>query len=217
MHDFGRVVIVCRMKHEKPHHGIAYECFHYERTLAVLPLGGNKSSIVVTLPTNMSEALMAMSKAAFNEDIRKRFNNRLGKMELIGRRFPYPLVAVHANRFATTRFALIGDAAVGMHPVTAHGFNLGLRGQNTLAKNIRSAQERNIDIGSPAVLENYQSTHRRVTRPLYLGTNALVKLYTSDGPRAKIARMAMLRLGNNLRPIKRTLMTQLTETGSLTG
>jgi 2-polyprenyl-6-methoxyphenol hydroxylase-like FAD-dependent oxidoreductase len=77
---------------------------------------------------------MAMSKAAFNEDIQKRFDNRLGKMDLIGKRFPYPLVAVHANRFVTKRFALIGDAAVGMHPVTAHGFNLGLRGQNTLAK-----------------------------------------------------------------------------------
>jgi ubiquinone biosynthesis UbiH/UbiF/VisC/COQ6 family hydroxylase len=217
MHDFGRTVIVCRMKHEKPHNGIAYECFHYQRTLAVLPLGGNKSSIVVTLPTNMSEALMTMSKAAFNEDIRKRFDNRLGKMELISKRFPYPLVAVHANRFATTRFALIGDAAVGMHPVTAHGFNLGLRGQNTLAKNIRSALERNIDIGSPAVLENYGSTHRRATWPLYMGTNALVKLYTSDGLHAKIARVAMLRLGNNLRPIKRTLMTKLTEAGSLPG
>ena len=217
MHDFGRVVIVCRMKHEKPHDGIAYECFHYDRTLAVLPLGGNKSSIVVTLPTNMSEALMTMSKASFNEDIRKRFNNRLGKMELIGKRFPYPLVAVHADRFVARRFALIGDAAVGMHPVTAHGFNLGLRGQNTLAKKIRAAQERNLDIGSPSVLENYQSTHRRVTWPLYLGTNALVKLYTSDGLQAKIARMAMLRLGNNLWPIKHTLMTQLTETGSLSG
>ena len=217
MHDFGRVVIVCRMKHEKPHNDIAYECFHYERPLAVLPLGGNQSSIVVTLPTNMSEALMAISKTAFNEDIRKRFDNRLGKMELVGRRFPYPLVAVHANRFVTTRFALIGDAAVGMHPVTAHGFNLGLRGQNTLAKNIRSAHEQNTDIGTPVVLENYQSTHRCVSWPLYLGTNALVKLYTSDGLQAKIVRQAMLRLGNNLWPIKRALMTKLTEASSMPG
>ena len=104
-----------------------------------------------------------------------------------------------------------------MHPVTAHGFNLGLRGQNTLAKNIRSAQEQNTDIGTPVVLENYQSTHRRVTWPLYLGTNALVKLYTSDGLQAKIARKAMLRLGNNLWPIKRALMTNLTEASSLPG
>lgn len=212
MLDFGRVVIVCRMKHQKPHNDIAYECFHYARTLAVLPLAGNTSSIVITLPTNMSEDLMAISKAAFNEDIRERFNNRLGKMELVGKRFPYPLVAVHANRFVTTRFALIGDAAVGMHPVTAHGFNLGLRGQNTLAKIIRSAHGRNTDIGSAVVLENYQSTHRHVSRPLYLGTNALVKLYTSDGPPAKIARLALLRLGNTLRPIKRALMNRLTET-----
>ena len=215
MHDFGRTVIVSRMKHEKPHDGIAYECFHYGRTLAVLPLEGNKSSIVVTLPTDMYEALMATRKAAFSEDIQKRFNNRLGKMELTSGRFPYPLVAVHANRFVTTRFALIGDAAVGMHPVTAHGFNLGLRGQNKLAKNVCSALERNIDIGSPELLEDYQSTHRRITWPLYLGTNALVKLYTTDGLQAKIVRTAMLRLGNNLWPIKRTLMRKLTKTISL--
>ena len=79
MHDFGRVIIVCRMKHEKPHDDIAYECFYYQRTLAVLPLRGNKSSIVVTLSADMSEALIAMDKAAFNEDIRKRFSNRLEK------------------------------------------------------------------------------------------------------------------------------------------
>jgi len=217
MHDFGRTVIVGRMKHEKPHDDIAYECFQYGRTLAVLPLEGNKSSIVVTLSTDMSEALLSMSKAAFNEDIQKHFKNRLGKMELIGKRFPYPLVGVHANRFVARRFALVGDAAVGMHPVTAHGFNLGLRGQDTLAKNIRSAQEQSIDIGSPAVLENYQSIHRRVTWPLYLGTNALVNLYTSEGLQAKIARTAMLRLGNNFWPIKRTLMTKLTETSLLQG
>ncbi len=217
MHDFGRVVIVCRMKHEKPHDNIAYECFHYERTLAVLPLGGNESSIVVTLPTDKSETLMAMSKEAFNEDIGKRFDNRLGKMELVGERFPYPLVAVHADRFVATRFALIGDAAVGMHPVTAHGFNLGLRGQDTLAKETCSARQRSIDIGSPAGLKNYQATHWRATRPLYLGTNALVNLYTSEGMHAKFARKAMLRLGNNLWPIKHALMNKLTEAGSFPG
>ena len=115
----------------------------------------------------------------------------------------------------TLKDAKLDGAAVGMHPVTAHGFNLGLRGQNKLAKNVRSAQDRNIDIGSPEVLEDYQSTHRRITWPLYLGTNALVKLYTTDGLQAKIVRTAMLRLWNNLWPIKRTLMRKLTKTTSL--
>lgn len=122
----------------------------------------------------------------------------------------YPVVAVHADKFATTRYALIGDAAVGMHPVTAHGFNLGLRGQNTLAKEIKSALKRGMDIGATSLLEHYQSKHRRVTKPLYLATNGIVRLYTNDNLPARIMRKVILRFGNNVWPIKRAIMNQLT-------
>jgi hypothetical protein len=47
-------------------------------------------------------------------------------MELTSTRHLYPLAATYARRFVGLRDALIGDSAVGMHPVTAHGFNLGL-------------------------------------------------------------------------------------------
>ncbi len=210
MRDFGQVAIVCRMEHEKPHRNIAYECFHYGRTLAVLPLTGNQSSIVITAHTNRCNEILNMSEDKFNDDISHQFKHHLGKMKLVGERFPYPLVAVHADKFASTRFALIGDAAVGMHPVTAHGFNLGLRGQDTLAKEIKSALMRGVDIGSSAVLENYQSKHRRVTHPLSLATNGIVRLYTNDILPARIMRKTMLRLGNNIWPIKRAIMNQLT-------
>jgi ubiquinone biosynthesis UbiH/UbiF/VisC/COQ6 family hydroxylase len=210
MRDFGQIVIVCRMEHEKSHHDIAYECFHYGRTLAVLPLNGNQSSIVITAPTDRCNEILNMSEAKFNEDISHQFKHKLGKMKLLGNRYPYPLIAVHADRFTSTRFALIGDAAVGMHPVTAHGFNLGLRGQDTLAEEIKSAMKRGVDIGSSTVLDNYQSKHRRVTHPLYVGTNGIVRLFNNDKLSARIMRKTMLRLGNNVWPIKRAIMNQLT-------
>jgi len=131
MLDFGRVVIVCQMQHELPHNDTAYECFHYDKTLAVLPLPGNNSSIVLTLSAEHSQDVLKMDAETFNEDITRRFDHRFGAMKLTSKRHPYPLVAVYAKQFVTTRFALIGDAAVGMHPVTAHGFNLGLSGANT--------------------------------------------------------------------------------------
>lgn len=211
MRDFGRVAVVCRMEHERPHDDIAYECFHYEQTLAVLPLVGNTSSIVITLSAAASQAIMNMDEAAFNRGIQDRFAARLGAMSLVGKRYSYPLVAVYANRFMATRFALIGDAAVGMHPVTAHGFNLGLRSQDTLAGEIRSAHERQIDIGAPRVLERYQRKHRLAALPLYLATNAIVKLYTDEILPAKILRSALLRLGNLVRPARLAIMRQLTE------
>ncbi len=210
MRDFGQVVLVCRMQHQKEHHNIAYECFHYGRTLAILPVTGNQSSIVITARTNKCKEILNLSADDFSEDVSNQFKHKLGKMELIGERFTYPLVAVHADKFFSTRFALIGDAAVGMHPVTAHGFNLGLRGQDTLAKEIKLALKRGEDIGSLNVLENYHSKHWRVTHPLYLATNGIVRLYTNDLLPAKIMRKTVLRLGNTVWPIKRRIMDQLT-------
>jgi len=212
MLDFGRVVIVCQMQHELPHNDTAYECFHYDKTLAVLPLPGNNSSIVLTLSAEHSEDVLKMDAETFNEDITRRFDHRLGAMKLTSKRHPYPLVAVYAKQFVTTRFALIGDAAVGMHPVTAHGFNLGLSGANTLAQEIRCALTHGEDIASASVLEAYQSKHHRLSRPLYVGTNALVRLYTNDHLPARILRQAMLHLGNALPPVKRAIMDQLTKT-----
>jgi ubiquinone biosynthesis UbiH/UbiF/VisC/COQ6 family hydroxylase len=212
MHDFSRVAIVCRMEHEKPHEGIAYECFHYHRTLAILPMSGEMSSVVITVAADAAEAILAMSEDAFNADIQQRFEDRLGTMNLIGERYAYPLVAVHADRFVSTRFALIGDAAVGMHPVTAHGFNLGLRGQDTLAREVRSALARGEDFGGSTVLKRYQSEHMRVTRPIYLGTNGIVSMFTNDAPPAKLLRKLILRFGDGFPPIKQLITAGLTET-----
>ncbi len=214
MRDFGRVAIVCRMEHDKPHNDIAFECFHYGRTLAVLPLSGNQSSVVITAPTDVANTVLDMTEEQFNADVQIRFENRLGKMELVSKLHSYPLVAVHADRFVTTRFALIGDAAVGMHPVTAHGFNLGLSGQDILAKEIKYALSDGKDIGGAGLLANYQSKHMRTTRPLYVGTNEIVRLCTDDRLPTKILRQVAWRVINNLEPIKSIIKNKLTEAES---
>ena len=209
--DFKRVAIVCRMKHMKNHKNIAYECFNYGETLAVLPLAKNVSSIILTIPNAKSEKMMNINKNEFNSYIANKFENKLGKMQLLDKRHVYPLVGVFAERFIGSRFALIGDAAVGMHPVTAHGFNLGLRGQNTLALQIQTALMYGLDIGSQTILEKYQLKHRRACKPLYFGTNAIVKLYTNDSFLSKVLRKSVLRIGNNFIPAKKIILNQLTE------
>lgn len=212
MRDFGRVVIVGRMEHDLPHHHIAYECFHYDQTLAILPMNRKQSSIVITLPTDKVAEVMGMDEEEFNTDIEMRFENRLGAMRRIGKLHPYPLVAVYADKFYANRFALMGDAAVGMHPVTAHGFNFGLRGADTLAKEIKNALHLGLDIGANSVLEAYHTEHRRATHPIYLGTNALVWLYTNTHGPAKFLRSALLKVGNILPPVRSLITGQLTET-----
>ena len=122
-----------------------------EGTLAILPLVQNTSSIIMTVPNKKSSKIMNMNKNEFNTYVSNRFENKLGNMKLIDKRYEYSLVGVFADRFIANLFALIGDAAVGMHPVTAHGFNLGLRGQNTLALEIKSALMLGLDIGSQII------------------------------------------------------------------
>jgi ubiquinone biosynthesis UbiH/UbiF/VisC/COQ6 family hydroxylase len=211
LRDFGRSSIVCRMDHDQGHGDTAFECFHYGRTLAVLPLAGRRSSVVITLPSDDAAEVMAMDEEVFNRDIAVRFTRRLGAMRLVGKRHIYPLVAVYADRFFGRRFAVIGDAAVGMHPVTAHGFNLGLRGAATLAGEIRAALALGGDIGATRGLRRYHLVHDRVARPIYLGTNLLVGLYTDDRRPARIVRNALLHLGNLLHPARHAIMRQLTD------
>lgn len=215
MHDFGRTMIVCRMQHELPHHDVAYECFGYERTLAVLPAVGHVSSVVVTADAAAAERLMQLSEGEFAMLVERQFRSRLGRMQLLGERFPYPLVAAYARRFVGQRSALVGDAAVGMHPVTAHGYNLGLQSVASLVHALCAARAAGRDIGDAAVLAGYERAHRRDAAPVYHGTNAVAKLYASTGTPQRLARQLFLRGAQHLPPLKAAITARLTGRGGL--
>ncbi|WP_430391480.1 5-demethoxyubiquinol-8 5-hydroxylase UbiM [Dyella sp. 20L07] len=213
MHDFGKTMLVCRMALWKPHDHEALEWFDHGQTLALLPLHNGEASVVLTLPGQRMKEVMALDDDAFNQEIVSRFNGRFGRMRLTSTRHTYPLVAVYARRFIAPGFALIGDAAVGMHPVTAHGFNLGLLSVDALAGEIRRAHADGKDIASPGVLQRYQRMHRLATRPLYLATLAIVRLYTDDRPPARLVREALLRASQAAPPFRQALARMLAAHG----
>ncbi|MFO1319514.1 MAG: 5-demethoxyubiquinol-8 5-hydroxylase UbiM [Burkholderiales bacterium] len=203
MFDFGRVAIVAALSHADDHGGVAHECFRYGNTLATLPLTGQRSSAVVTLKADEAPAWLALDDDAFAARIESQLAGRLGAMKLAGRRHHYPLVAVYAHRFVAPHFALVGDAAVGMHPVTAHGYNFGLYGVEVLARELAHGC-------SESALRAYESEHRRVTFPVYEGTNAIVRLFTDDALPARLVRHAVLRFANALPPLRQVITRQLT-------
>lgn len=211
MHDFGKTMMVCVMEHTIDHQHTAWEWFDYGQTLALLPMQGLKSSVVLTLPPREIERLMAMPEPTFNAEIEQRFAHRLGAMRLVSTRHAYPLVTVYSQRFVGKRFALIGDAAVGMHPVTAHGFNFALRGAENLANAIKIAAQQGADIASDSLLNRYERFHRRTTRPLFVATHAIAKVYSDDRLPARIIRHASLRIGRHLPPLKRAMANMLTD------
>lgn len=205
IHDFGKTMMVCVMDHPISHEHTAWEWFDYGQTLALLPMNGLRSSVVITLPPDEMNQLMTLSEDDFNHEVSARFKQRLGVMRLSSTRHTYPLVTVYAKRLIEQRFALIGDAAVGMHPVTAHGFNFGLTGLATLSAEIKAAVAAGNDIGSASLLLRYEKTHRRNTRPLFLATHAIAKIYASDSPPAKFLRASAIRIGNRIAPFKRAV------------
>ena len=216
MHDYGRTMLVCNMTHSQPHHETAWEWFDHGQTLALLPMnpcsqtGLPRSSVVLTLASQQLQPLMELPEAAFSEQITQRFAHRLGDMTLVSTRHAYPLVGVWARRLVAQRFAVVGDAAVGMHPVTAHGFNLGLRSIEVLSQALTRAKQLGHDLASPALLDRYQRTHQRASRGIYLATHALATLYTQEQAPARLLRQIMVRTGERFTPFKRAVAASLT-------
>lgn len=213
MRDHGKTMLVGRVRLGQPHHHAAWEWFGHGSTMALLPLHDDCAGAVLTLPPARAEAMLAMDDAAFGRALGNCFEHRLGTMAPLGSRHAYPLVSAYAERFVAPRSALIGDAAVGMHPVTAHGFNFGLQSVRRLAEGIRSAQAAGGDVGAPALLAHYERMHRRATWPLYQTTNAIVSLYTDERPPARALRHAALQLAARVAPFRRRIAAQLSGDG----
>ena len=210
MHDYSRTMFVCRMKHTLSNQHTAYECFHYGRTIALLPLEEHLTNTVITVDSDKADTIKKMSPEELAASVKEQLKGRLGNMELVSTIHNYPLVGMIAQRFYGKRSALIGDAAVGMHPVTAHGFNLGLSSADLLAKLVLEAEQRGQDIGAASLLEKYSTKHMLHAQPIYHGTNMLLKLFTNETAPAKILRGLVLRASNNFPPLKKLITKQLT-------
>ena len=210
MHDYSRTMFVCRMKHTLSNQHTAYECFHYGRTIALLPLEEHLTNTVITVDSDKADTIKKMSPEELAASVKEQLKGRLGDMELVSTIHNYPLVGMIAQRFYGKRSALIGDAAVGMHPVTAHGFNLGLSSADLLAKLILEAEQRGQDIGAASLLEKYSTKHMLHAQPIYHGTNMLLKLFTNETAPAKILRGLVWRASNNFPPLKKLITKQLT-------
>ena len=207
--DFGTKMTVFRMTHQLNNNNIASEYFHYKQTIAILPIKKNLSSIVITLQNDKSKTFLSMTNRKINKKIENDLKGKLGKMNLIGKKYTYPMLTAFSNEFFRDRFVLVGDAAVSMHPVTAYGFNLSLRGIYMLQNEIKKALNNKIDVGDINILKNYERKFKKVSLPIYLATNGIVRLYTNQKPIIKLARKSLLLLANVIRPAKNAMIDNL--------
>ncbi|KII17186.1 MULTISPECIES: FAD-dependent monooxygenase [Phaeobacter] len=186
--DYGQTALVCAIEHEKPHHGVAHQFFMPPGPLAILPLPGNRSSIVWSERSSTARSIQALGEADYLAALRPRFGDFLGEISLAGDRFTYPLNLTLANAFVSERLALVGDAAHGVHPIAGQGLNAGLRDVGALAEVLTEAKRRGEDIASPLVLARYQQWRRFDTASLAAATDMFNRLFSSDNPLLRLGR-----------------------------
>jgi 2-octaprenyl-6-methoxyphenol hydroxylase len=180
--DYRQTALVSAIAHEKPHNGIAHQFFMPAGPLAILPLTGNRCSIVWSESTARAAEIAAMDDRDYLDALRPAFGDFLGDIELAGARHSYPLALSIANAFVAPRLALVGDAAHGVHPIAGQGLNLGLRDVAALAEVLTDAARRGEDIAAPDVLARYQTWRRFDTTAMAAATDAFNRLFSNDNP-----------------------------------
>ena len=178
--SYEQTGIVCTVEHERPHRGIAHERFLPAGPFAILPMTGNRSSLVWTERAALAPALMEASPAVFARELGTRFGDFLGALEPTGPRWSYPLNLTHAKRYVAPRLALAGDAAHAIHPLAGQGFNLGIRDAAMLAELVVDRARLGLDIGDDDVLVHYQRRRRFDSVVLIGVTDGLNRLFSND-------------------------------------
>ena len=211
---YAQTALTCAVAHEKPHEGIAHQLFLPEGPLAILPLKGNRSSIVWSQPDAQARRVMAMDDAGYLAMLRPRFGDFLGPLSLAGERSAWPLSLSIAHTFVADRLALVGDAAHVVHPIAGQGLNAGLKDVAALAETLADASRRGEDIGAPDVLLRYQRWRRFDVTALAVATDGFARLFSNDNALLRFGRDLGMGIVNALPGARRTAIR---EAAGLTG
>jgi 2-octaprenyl-6-methoxyphenol hydroxylase len=203
--SYPQIGIVTTVAHARPHRGRAVQHFLPAGPFAILPLTGNRSSIVWTEERATAEAIMAASEAEFVAELTKRFGHRLGEIELAGPRQSFPLDLQIARSFVADRLALIGDAAHVVHPLAGQGLNIGMRDVAALAEIIVETMRLGLDFGDSPQLERYERWRRFDSAFSATVMDGLNRLFSNDSAPLRVLRDLGLGLVDRSPAVKRFL------------
>lgn len=207
-HDYGQTALSFVISHTLPHNNLAEEHFSPDGVFAVLPLTGNRCSIVWGTTPEETMRLMALNEPDFAAELQIRMDDRLGLVQPIGKRGAYPLVMQIAENFIAPRVALLGDAAHAIHPLAGLGLNLGFKDAAALADCLMQAGSRGEDLGGVGVLERYQTARRFDTTMTSMAMDTMNTLFVNDNPVLSMLRSAGLKLVDQIPAAKSFFMRQ---------
>jgi 2-octaprenyl-6-methoxyphenol hydroxylase len=198
--------IVATVAHERPHNGTAYEHFLPSGPFAILPMTGNRSSLVWTEQEDHAPGMMKLDEDAFNAEIARRFGAHLGATEAVGPRWSYPLRFHLAREYVRPRFAVAGDAAHGIHPIAGQGLNLGLKDVAAMAEVVLDAARLGLDIGDLTALRRYERWRRFDSFTMAASTDVLNRLFSNDFTPLRVARDVGMGIVDSIGPLRRFFM-----------
>jgi 2-octaprenyl-6-methoxyphenol hydroxylase len=201
---YDQRAIVGNVLPEKSPDNCAYERFTKNGPLAMLPIADGRAGFVWTVADRDAERILALDDDAFLAELQDAFGYRLGALSRVGTRASYPLHLSKAMRLTATRAVLVGNAAHGLHPVAAQGFNLGLRDVAALCDCIADS-----DLDDPELLERYAAWRKDDQSKLVGFTDGLVRLFSSNNrPTRTLRNLGML--GFDMIPGVRSLFAKHT-------
>jgi 2-octaprenyl-6-methoxyphenol hydroxylase len=206
--SYGQSAIVVNVAHARDHQGRAEEHFLPAGPFAILPLKGNRASIVWTETTAEAERIMALPDAEFDAELEQRFKLHLGEIKVIGKRRVHPLGFFVARSFIAERIALVGDAAHLIHPIAGQGLNMGLKDVAALAEVIVDAARLGLDPGALDVLERYQRWRRFDTMAMGVATDGLNRLFSNRSDVLRLVRDVGLGLVDRVPALKRLFIRE---------
>ena len=183
---YGQTAIIGNLLSEKRPDGVAYERFTTGGPIAFLPMSGGRTAFVWVAETSVADELLALDDETFTDRLYAAFGTRLGRFSKIGKRSAYPLSLSKASRMTATRSVLVGNAAHGLHPVAAQGFNLGMRDVAALCDCISDARRDGDSIA--VMLERYADWRKRDQGTLVRITDSIVEVFGSTRPATRFAR-----------------------------
>ncbi len=211
--SYKQNALVCIFEHTQSHNNIAVEHFLPQGPFAVLPMlksknGKHRSALVWTQDTSNKASLDKYSDSTFKIALNEQLPSFYGEVQHVSPRKKYPLGLIHAYHYTKERFALIADAAHGIHPIAGQGLNLGLRDVACLTDIIINAKQNKKDIGSIDVLQTYETKRKADNKAMIVTTDILNRIFSNQSKTIRLMRKIGMRAIDRFAPSKKFLMSQ---------
>jgi len=177
--DYHQDGVVANFETSRAHEGTAYQWFRADGVLALLPLPGNRVSMVWSTGEEHARELRAASPQALQHAVEEASALAVGALSLLTPAVGFPLKLSRVKRLVAPRAALIGDAAHNVHPLAGQGVNLGFRDARELAAVLRGRGPQR-DCGDYRLLRRYERARREDIAALELATHGLEKLFSHE-------------------------------------